>query len=337
MLINPSSQAIDARPILIVGGAGFIGSHMVLALKSAGYQPIVLDNLATGHRHAVLGAELIVGEMNDKNLLEKLFAQYHFAAVMHFAAFIEVAESVKNPGKYYQNNVAATLQLLDTMIKYKVRHFIFSSTAAVYGEPLYTPIDEVHPLAPINPYGRSKYMVEQIIQDYAQSNELNYAILRYFNAAGADPLARIGECHEPESHLIPLVLQTAAGLREHITIYGRDYPTFDGTCVRDYVHVSDLCTAHLLALNALFNGKKQLIYNLGNGLGFSVQQVIDTARKVTGCIIPTTDSERRPGDGAVLVAEASLAKRELRWQPKYNDLAIIIDHAWQFLRKRIAA
>lgn len=318
----------NKNPILVVGGAGFIGSHMVLALQTAGHEAVVLDNLSKGHSDAVGDAELIVADMADKKRLAALFASRRFTAVMHFASFIEVGESVQFPAKYYQNNVAATLNLLDVMLAHDVKHFIFSSTAAVYGEPQYSPIDEAHPIAPINPYGRSKWMVEEIMKDYAKSDGLRYAILRYFNAAGAHPSGRLRERHEPESHLIPLVLQTARGKRETITVNGRDYATADGTCVRDYVHVSDLCSAHLLALEALFNKQPDIICNLGTGQGFSVQQVIDVARKVTGQPIPIIEGMRRAGDPAVLVADATLAKRLLNWRPQYADLETIIQHAW---------
>lgn len=319
----------NSHRILIVGGAGYIGSHMVLNLQRAGYQPVVLDNLSKGHRDAVMHAEFIQGDMADTELLHKLFSSHSFSTVMHFASFIEVGESVKFPAKYYQNNVAATLNLLDVMSKHGVKQFIFSSTAAVYGEPKSVSINETHPLAPINPYGRSKWMVEEIIKDFAVSDGLRYAILRYFNAAGADPDGKLRERHEPESHLIPIVLQAAAGERAGVTIYGDQYPTIDGTCIRDYIHVSDLCHAHSLALQALNAGKLQMIYNLGTGQGYSVQQVINTARRVTGKDIIATVGQPRPGDSAVLVADASLAKQELQWTPQYPDLETIIQHAWQ--------
>lgn len=319
--------------ILVVGGAGYIGSHMVDCLRRAGYLPIVLDNLSTGHREAVLGAELIIGDMADKTLLDKLFTQHQFAAVMHFASFIEVGESVQNPAKYYQNNVAGTLQLLDSIVKHKIKYFIFSSTAAVYGEPKYTPIDEKHPLVPINPYGQSKRMVEQMLEDFSKAYDFHFASLRYFNAAGADPEGKLGEWHEPETHLIPLVLQAALGKKMAITVYGRDYATPDGTCVRDYVHVTDLCTAHLLVLQALFDGKKSCFYNLGTGHGFSVQQVIEVASEVTGQDVPVIDGKRRAGDPAVLVADATLAMQELNWQPCYSDLRTIVQHVWQVLSR----
>lgn len=314
------------QKILIVGGAGYIGSHMVQCAQRAGYTPIVLDNLSTGHRDAVLDAELIVGDMQDTALLAQIFATHEITAVMHFAAFIQVGESVTDPAKYYQNNVVGTLDLLRAMLKANVKYFVFSSTAAVYGEPRYTPIDETHPLAPVNPYGHSKRMVEQVLQDYAQSYGLKYAVLRYFNAAGADPEGKLAERHDPETHLIPIVLQVASGQRSALCINGNDYPTEDGTCVRDYVHVNDLCDAHLLALQALWKGAGNKTYNLGTGQGYSIQQVVAAARAVTGHEIPVVQGERRAGDPAVLVADARLAMRELEWQPRYVDLETIIKH-----------
>ncbi len=312
------------KPILLIGGAGYIGSHMVLFLQEAGYTPIVLDNLSTGHKDAVLDAELIVGDIADEKFLHDLFKRYSFSAVMHFASFIQVGESVKDPAKYYQNNVVGTVTLLNAMLAANIKHFIFSSTAAVYGEPQYTPIDEKHVLAPVNPYGHSKRMVEQMLKDYSQAYGLQYAALRYFNAAGADPKGRLRERHEPETHLIPLILRAANGESEAITVFGRDYATTDGTCVRDYVHVNDLCAAHLMALESLFAGKKELVYNLGTGQGYSVQQVIDAVAKVTGKKINVKDGERRAGDPAVLVADPTLAMRELQWTPKYVELEAII-------------
>lgn len=324
----------NSRAILVVGGAGYIGSHMVLSLQEAGFEPIVLDNLSKGHADAVINAPLVVGDMADKTFLNDVFSSYNFSAVMHFASFIEVSESVKFPAKFYQNNVAATLNLLDAMLAHDVKRFIFSSTAAVYGEPLYTPIDEKHALSPINPYGRSKWMVEEIIKDYARSDALQFAVLRYFNAAGADPLSRVGERHDPETHLIPLLLQVAAGVRNEITIFGQDYPTSDGTCVRDYVHVTDLCAAHLLVLQALLKDKTHLIYNLGNGRGYSVQEVVDAVRRVTGHAIPVVFGARREGDPAVLVADSTRATLELGWQPRYDALDLIVKHAWNFIQSK---
>lgn len=322
--------------ILVVGGAGYIGSHMVRCLQQAGFNLIVLDNLSTGHRDAVTEAELIVGDMADACLLDRIFSKYSIAAVMHFASYIQVGESVLDPSKYYLNNVAATLQLLASMRKHNVKHFIFSSTAAVYGEPQYTPIDEKHPLNPINPYGLGKRMVEQVLEDFARAYDFNYIALRYFNAAGADPAGELAERHEPESHLIPLILQVAAGEREFISVYGRDYPTVDGTCIRDYIHVVDLCTAHLLALKKLLSGQKTGIYNLGTGQGYSVQEVIDTAAKVTGREIATRDGDRRAGDPAVLVADPAKACVELNWKPIYSDLETIIKHAWMVQTKLLS-
>ncbi len=318
----------NSKSILVIGGAGYIGSHMVAHLYQAGFTSVVIDNLVTGHRDAVLDAELIVGDIADIALLDDVFASHDFLAVMHFASFIQVGESVKDPAKYYNNNVAGTLNLLNTMLRWKVNQFIFSSTAAVYGEPLYTPIDEKHPTAPINPYGHSKRMIEQILEDYAHAYGLQFISLRYFNAAGADPAGRLAERHEPETHLIPLVLQAAQDKNRSITVFGRDYPTSDGTCVRDYIHVTDLCEAHLLALRALEKGGKSAIYNLGTGQGYSVQQVIDVARQVTQCNITVLEGNRRPGDPAILVANPRRAMQAFNWQPKYPDLHTIISHAW---------
>lgn len=318
--------------VLVVGGAGYIGSHMVLKLRQAGFEPVVLDNLSKGHRDAVHDAELIVGDLGDKALVSKLFSERPFQAVMHFASFIEVGESVDQPLKYYQNNVGATLNLLSAMLEHNVKKIIFSSTAAVYGEPRANLIPESHPLAPINPYGRSKLMVEKIIHDIGHSDGLNYAILRYFNAAGADPEGRIGERHDPESHLIPIVLQVAAAKRGHVVIHGNSYPTADGTCIRDYIHVCDLCTAHLLALQMIGKGRN-IICNLGTGQGYSVQQVIQAARRVTGHPIPVEQGPPRAGDPAILVADPALAHEVLHWRPLYSSLDTLIQHAWQFMQK----
>ncbi|OGT52684.1 MAG: UDP-glucose 4-epimerase GalE [Gammaproteobacteria bacterium RIFCSPHIGHO2_12_FULL_42_13] len=315
--------------ILVVGGAGYIGSHMLLTLQSAGFHPVALDNLAKGHRDAVFDVPLIIGDMTDTLLLDELFSTYRFSAVMHFASFIEVGESVKNPLKYYANNMAASLNLLKAMLRHEVKNFIFSSTAAVYGEPHYTPIDEVHPIQPINPYGKSKWMLEQVLRDLSLSHGLRFAALRYFNAAGADPKGRLAERHYPETHLIPLILQVAREERPVITIYGDDYPTFDGTCIRDYIHVTDLCDAHLLALHALLQGDGGMTYNLGVGHGYSVKQVIDAVRKVTQQIIPIEIGPRRAGDPASLVANAERAMRELHWQPRFSGLEMIVRHAWE--------
>ena len=327
--------------ILVVGGAGYIGSQMVKQLARAGHSVVVLDNLTTGVRELACHGKLVVGDLADTALLESLFAEHHFDGVMHFAAASLVGESMQDPGKYYRNNVANTLNLLEVMVRHEVKHFIFSSTAATFGEPEYVPIDETHPQQPINPYGSSKLMVERMLQDYTTAYGVNSVCLRYFNACGADPEGELGECHEPETHLIPLILQAASGRRESITVFGRDYATEDGTCIRDYIHIEDLCSAHALALEALVQGKKQgaLAYNLGNGQGYSVQQMIDAVQRMVsedGCSLIVEEGARRPGDPATLVADASLAKQELGWQPKYADLDTIIRHAWVW-EKRLAA
>lgn len=324
----------NLKPVLVVGGAGYIGSHMVLTLKRAGYFPVVLDNFSKGHRESVRGTECVEGDMADAALLHKLFDTHAFVAVMHFASFIEVAESVLFPAKYYQNNVAGTLQLLDVMLQRGVKPFIFSSSAAVYGNTNATLISEDHALAPVNPYGRSKWMVEEILKDLGKSGDIQYAILRYFNAAGAEPGGTLCEQHHPESHLIPLVLEVAQGLRPCISIFGDDYPTEDGTCVRDYVHVTDICNAHLLAMSALRKSADPIICNLGTGQGHSVLDVIKAARKITGKVIPMEFDSKRKGDPAMLVADAARARSLLRWMPKYPDLETMIAHAWEALQGR---
>ncbi|WP_298218643.1 UDP-glucose 4-epimerase GalE [Halothiobacillus sp.] len=318
------------QSILVVGGAGYIGSHMVKFLARAGYRVVVLDNLSTGHADAVRYGELIVGDMADTALLDRLFHSHRFDAVMHFAAFSLVGESVDDPGKYYRNNVANTLNLLDAMVRHQVRHFVFSSTAATFGEPRSDRIDELHPQKPINPYGRSKLMVEHLLADYDAAYGLKSVCLRYFNAAGADPEGELGERHNPETHLIPLVLQAASGRRSHIHVFGTDYDTPDGSCLRDYIHVQDLCSAHLLALEWLQEHQQSKQFNLGNGDGYSVLDVIETARKVTGKEIPVLIKDRRAGDPARLVADATLAKQQLSWKPDYSDLADMIAHAWNW-------
>lgn len=320
--------------VLVVGGAGYIGSHMVKLLGASGIHVTTLDDLSSGRREAVTHGELVVGNLGDRKLLDKLFSGTSFDAVMHFAAYIEVGESVADPAKYYQNNVVNTKVLLDAMRVHEVRNFIFSSTAAIFGEPQQPRIDESHPQNPINPYGRSKLMVEQILRDYDAAYGINSVCLRYFNAAGADPDGDIGECHDPESHLVPLVLQAASGRREKITIFGSDYDTPDGTCVRDYIHVVDLCDAHLLALRALAGGSGSGAYNLGNGNGFSVREVINTASAITGRDIPVVQGDRRAGDPARLVADASRAKKQLGWSPKFADLEAIVTHAWGWEQHR---
>jgi UDP-glucose 4-epimerase len=320
----------------VVGGAGYIGSHMVLNLTEAGHDVVVFDSLSAGYADAVIGAPLVEADLADAAALDKVFSDGQFDVVMHFASSIQVGESVQKPDLYYRNNVSNTLNLLDAMVKHNVKHFIFSSTAAIFGEPEYSPIDEAHPKNPINPYGRTKWMVEQILQDYDHAYGLKSVCLRYFNAAGADSQARVGERHEPETHLIPLVLQAACGQREHISVFGRDYNTPDGTCLRDYIHVSDLCDAHALAIDYVVEHNQSAQFNLGNGQGFSVQQVIDVAKTVTGKRIEIVDAERRAGDPAELVADSTQAQKVLGWTPRYADLNTLVAHAWTFMVSRNA-
>lgn len=320
--------------ILVVGGAGYIGSHMVKTLFDAGHDVVTLDNLVAGHQDAVLAGTFILGDIADRALLDHLFTLHQFDGVMHFASHIQVGESVRDPSKYYRNNVSNTQNLLDAMVAHNVLRFIFSSTAAIFGEPQYTPIDEAHPALPINPYGRSKLMVEQMLADYDRGYGLKSVCLRYFNAAGAHPDGLLGERHDPETHLIPLILQAASGRRAAISVFGRDYPTADRTCIRDYIHIMDLCQAHLLALMQLVQRGVSAAYNLGNGNGFSVQQVIDAAHEVTQREIKIIDAPRREGDPAVLVADSALARNKLGWMPRYAEIDTIIQHAWNWERKQ---
>lgn len=319
---------MEKSAILVVGGAGYIGSHMVLDLLRAGYPVVTLDDLSRGHRELVPGGDFIEGNMGDPAVLAKIFKQHPIKAVMHFAAHSQVGESVQQPLEYYRNNVANTITLLQSMQQAGIAHFIFSSTAAVYGEPERTPITEQHPCAPTNPYGNTKLTVEHLLSDVSYATGLSYSVLRYFNAAGADAEAAIGERHHPETHLIPLVLQVATGERDSISIFGNNYPTADGTCLRDYIHVSDLTQAHLLALESLLNGGNNSTYNLGNSTGYSVTQIIDSARQITGHPIPAITAERREGDPAILIADSSLIRSELGWQPRYENIGDIIRSAW---------
>ena len=323
--------------ILVTGGAGYIGSHAVLALQRAGYQVVILDNLVYGHQDIVenvLKTELVVGDTNDRTLLDNLFQTHDIAAVMHFAAYAYVGESVGDPAKYYRNNVIGTLTLLEAMKAAGINKFVFSSTCATYGVPKTIPIPEDHPQNPINPYGASKLMVERILKDFDPAYDFKSVYFRYFNAAGADPDGLLGEDHNPETHLIPLVLQTALGKRESISIFGTDYPTEDGSCVRDYIHVSDLADAHVLGLEYLLRGGDTTVFNLGNGNGFSVKEVIETAREVTGKEIKAIECDRRPGDPPALVGGAEKAREILGWNPQYADLRAILSHAWQWHQKR---
>jgi UDP-glucose 4-epimerase len=322
--------------ILVVGGAGYIGSHMLKRLGQLGCDVTTLDNLSSGHRDAVLFGEFVHGDLADKSLLANLLRSGRFDAVMHFASFIQVGESVQKPAMYYENNVTNTLHLLDAMRAAGVQRFIFSSTAATFGEPQYTPIDERHPQAPINPYGRSKLMIEQVLEDYDRAYGLKSVCLRYFNAAGADPDGELGERHDPETHLIPLVLHAASGRRPFISVFGRDYDTPDGTCIRDYIHINDLCEAHWLALKSLMQGAGSKRYNLGNGNGFSVQEVIDAARRVTARSIEVRDAPRRDGDPARLVADATMARQQLGWKAQFAELDVMVRHAWEWEQKSLA-
>ena len=328
------------QTILVTGGAGYIGSHAVLALQRAGYHVVVLDNLVYGHQdiaETVLNVELEIGDTNDRDFLDRVFATHQISAVMHFAAYTYVGESVKDPGKYYRNNVNGTLTLLEAMVAASVNKIVFSSTCATYGEPQSIPMDETHPQNPISPYGTTKWMVEKILAAFDRAYALKSVCFRYFNAAGADPDGKTGEDHNPETHLIPLVLQTALGIRKSISIFGTDYPTPDGTCVRDYIHVTDLADAHVLGLEYLLKGGDSNIFNLGNGNGFSVREVIDTARQVTKREIEAVECDRRPGDPPSLVGSSEKAKHTLGWNPQYVDLNDIVSHAWQWHQKRHTA
>ena len=315
--------------VLVVGGAGYIGSHMVRLLDRAGHKVVVLDNLSTGFAAAVTAGELVVGDMRDRPLVQQILGDHSIEAVMHFAACALVGESVVEPAKYYQNNVVATLELLEAMRFCDVKNLVFSSTCATYGVPETIPISESESQEPVNPYGFSKLVIEKALDDYASAYNFGFAALRYFNAAGASPDGDIGEDHDPESHLIPIVLQVALGQREKITVFGDDWPTEDGTCVRDYIHVDDLGAAHLAALERLKSGEGLKI-NLGTEVGYSVRQIIETCREVTDCDIPEIAGDRRPGDPPQLVADARLAKSVLGWEPKYQAPKPIIETAWNW-------
>ena len=328
-------EGMGAMKVLVTGGAGYIGSVVADELLRAGHQVVVFDNLSHGHREAVpREAELVVGELADRAALDQIMRAGKFDAVMHFAALIEAGESMKVPEQFFRNNTANALNLLEAMLAAGVKRFVFSSTAALFGNPERTPIEEDDTLRPTNAYGESKLLVERMLAWFHQIHGLRYASLRYFNAAGAASPNK-GEAHQPETHLIPRILHVALGRAQHATIFGTDYPTPDGTCVRDYIHVSDLAQAHLLALNALIAGAERaepLIYNLGNGQGFSVRQVIEAARAVTGHAIPVIESPRRPGDPAILIASSKKIQRDLGWQPKFPDLGAILESAWRWHR-----
>ncbi|NJL40539.1 MAG: UDP-glucose 4-epimerase GalE [Leptolyngbyaceae cyanobacterium SL_1_1] len=325
------------QTVLVTGGAGYIGSHAVKGLQASGYNVIVLDNLVYGHREIieeVLQAKLIKGDISDRALLDNLFASHQIDAVMHFAAYIFVGESVENPAKYYRNNVVGTLTLLEAMVAAGIKNLVFSSTCATYGPPQQIPLTEDHPQFPISPYGMTKLMVEKMLADFDSAYGLKSVCFRYFNAAGADPSGKQGEDHNPETHLIPLVLLAALGKRSAISIFGTDYPTPDGTCIRDYIHVSDLAQAHILGVQYLLEQGESAAFNLGNGNGFSVKEVIETAKQVTGRDFKVELRDRRPGDPAVLVGSSEKAQKVLGWQPQYSSLETMIDHAWQWHQQR---
>jgi len=318
--------------VLVTGGAGYIGSVVAGQLVSAGHRVTVVDDLSRGHREAVpAGAELVVADLADRDRLHALFREKGFGATLHFAAFIEAGESMKSPETFFRNNTANALTVLEAMLAHGVKRFVFSSTAALYGNPARTPIEEDDTLQPTNAYGESKLLVERMLAWFNRIHGLRYASLRYFNAAGAAS-PRHGEAHQPETHLIPRLMLVALGRQSHSEVFGTDYPTPDGTCVRDYVHVSDLADAHLLALDALENSDR-LIYNLGSGKGFSVREVVEGVRRVTGQPVPVKELPRRPGDPAVLIASAEKIRRELKWTPKFPDLDTILKSAWAWHRQ----
>lgn len=319
--------------ILVCGGAGYIGSHVNKMLNQQGYETVVFDNLIYGHKEAVKWGELVIGDLADMNALEKLFKKHSFDAVFHFAAYAYVGESVDNPEKYYYNNVVCTLNLLQVMKEHGVNRIIFSSTCATYGEPESVPITEDMYQNPINPYGATKLMVERIFKDYNLAYGMQFIVLRYFNAAGADPDGEIGESHDPETHLIPLVLDAAAGCKPNVKVYGSDYDTADGSCMRDYIHVTDLASAHLLALKHLENGKNSDFFNLGNEKGTSVLEIVESAKRVTSKEFNVIMADRRAGDPAKLVGSSIKAKQILGWEPEFTDIDIIMSHAWKWHEK----
>lgn len=318
------------KSILVTGGAGYIGAQACKILAERGFAPVAFDNLSRGHRWAVRWCPLEVGDTADRARLDEVIARYRPQAVMHFAALAYVGESVEKPGLYWRNNVVGSLTLLEAVAAHGIPHFIFSSTCATYGNPRRLPMDETHPQQPINPYGTGKLAVERMLADFEAAGGLRSVIFRYFNAASADPQGEIGEAHDPETHLIPLVLDVAAGRRPQVTIFGDDYPTRDGTCIRDYVHIVDLVEAHLLGLAHLEKGGRSAAFNLGNGAGFSVQEVIDRARAVTGRNIAVAAGARRPGDPPSLISDSSQAIAELGWKPRYAALDVQLEHAWRW-------
>lgn len=333
MISKPETLDKPMPLICVVGGAGYIGSHMVMLLRSLQYRVVVIDDLSNGFQSSLADAYLEKGSILDSVFLERFFSEHAVDAIIHFASSIQVGESVKNPQKYYKNNLVGTLNLIEHALAHGVEKIIFSSTAAVFGNPQYVPIDEAHPHEPLSPYGKSKLFVEQILADYELAYGLRSVCLRYFNAAGASACGTLGERHDPETHLIPLLLQQASGRLEKFSVFGDDYNTPDGTCIRDYIHVEDLCTAHLLALKYLDTGNASALFNLGTGKGHSVTEVIKTVEEVTGNKLTICVSPKRPGDPAILVADGQRAKSILGWQPKYVDLKDIIRHAWSWEQK----
>ncbi|MGE5557642.1 MAG: UDP-glucose 4-epimerase GalE [Bacillota bacterium] len=319
--------------VLVTGGAGYIGSQITLDLHRAGHNPVILDNFSKGHPKAIKAGKLVRGDIEDGKLVSGTIRKYDIEAVVHLAAYSLAGESMTDPGKYFRNNIGNGLALLDAMREACIKYIVFSSTAAVYGEPRETPITETHEKNPTNYYGFSKLTFEKILDAYARVYGMRYISLRYFNAAGADPEVEIGEDHKPESHLIPALLQTALGLKPYFELYGTDYPTHDGTCIRDYIHVKDLSSAHLLALEKLSAGGDSAIYNLGSGRGFSNRQVINAVRKVTGKDIPIRERPRRPGDPAVLLASSHKIQSDLGWTPEHSDLENTVNTAWDWHRK----
>lgn len=324
------------KTILVTGGAGYIGSHMIKLLHEKNYRVVTFDNLSTGYRNAITDGDFVFGDLQDKQALNKLFTEYRFDAVMHFAGVISVGESMKDPAKYYDNNVTGTLNLLNAMRNHHVKRIIFSSTAAIFGEPKTDMISESHQKLPINPYGWSKFIIENALRDFYNAYGIKYGILRYFNASGADVSATLGERHYPETHLIPLAIFAALSKNHTLTIFGNDYPTNDGTCIRDYIHICDLCEAHLLVLNELMNNAECLEYNLGNGKGYSVLDVIKAVELISEKPVKKQFSNRRAGDPSQLIADSTAIRKSLGWQPQYEVLETIVSHAlaWETSSKR---
>jgi UDP-glucose-4-epimerase GalE len=331
--VYPRTDQGEMMRVLVTGGAGYIGSHTCKELAKAGHEPLALDNLSSGHRWAVKWGRLLEWDLTDTEMLPQFLEKEHVEAVLHFAAYLLVGESVQEPRKYFWNNVVNTLRLLDAMMKAGVKWIVFSSSAAVYGNPIQVPIPEDHPKEPVNPYGETKLAMERALHWYGNAYGIKYVVLRYFNAAGADPDGDLGEAHDPEVHLIPLIIQAALGLRPHVEIYGTDYPTPDGTAIRDYIHVTDLADAHVRALNYLSDGGKSRALNLGTGQGYSVRQVIDSTCRVSSSRVPFREGPRRPGDPSVLVADTGHAGEVLGWKPQLSELESIIGSAWNWHAK----